>query len=440
LLKRFRRPRTGAWIVLDRLMEASATLFFGFAGAIFLVGMSQRNAMLGLFALIACAIGITLAIVFRRDFSLRLRGILRPEQRRGILQPIFGFVCDAAEEVRALGARTPLLGLVTVLATAMDIAIAFCLYASLGEHVAYFTLGAAQCAHALVSVIPISANVTGIPYAVSAGILHEAAGVPLDVLAAAIAVRFLMAAVVFWTSFAVGTRSLFRRSRFADQGALFDYLASGEVLYRYSEAALQTVRRAAGPVGSALDIGCGDGVITHALEGKVIGVDISPKCVRGAVGRGIPAVVADASRALPFREEQFDTVTCVDVLHHLDRRWETLLTELGRVVKPGGRLVLIEPDARNAFVRWTQAPGSPIRIAPWPNEPAIYPEELMGPLAALGYTVTVDALSLDGEQSVRDVFPMWQRVLKAPLVIVLAMLYKGRANKFVLIAEKPSYE
>ena len=39
LLKRFRHPRTGAWIVLDRMMEASATILFGFVGAIFLAGV-----------------------------------------------------------------------------------------------------------------------------------------------------------------------------------------------------------------------------------------------------------------------------------------------------------------------------------------------------------------------------------------------------------------
>lgn len=437
LLERFRHPRTGAWIVLDRLMEASATLLFGFAGAIYMAGLSPGNAMLLWFALVAAGIAATFLVMLREDFARRLRAVVRPEGRSGLLGRLAGFVCDAAEEVRELGPKTPLLGLMTVLVTGMDIFFGFCLYLSFGESVHYLILATVQCAHAIVSVIPVSSNVTGIPYAVSAGFLHEAANVPLDVLAAAIAVRFMTAAAVFWPSFAVGTRGLFRRDRFADQGELFDYLASGEVLYAYSDAALEAVRRTVGSAGRALDIGCGDGVFAKAIDGDVVGLDISVACVRGAAARGVPAVAADAQRGLPFPADAFDTVACIDVLHHLDRDWKPLLEELGRVLKPGGRLVIIEPDARNRFVRWTQAPGSPVRVAPWPNEPAIHPEELEGPLEALGYDVRLDELHLDGEQTVRDVFPMWQRVLKAPFVLALARLYRGQANKFVLIATKP---
>lgn len=209
LLKRFRQPRTGAWIVLDRLMEASATLMFGFAGAIFLAGVSRENVMLAWFVLVGVAVGMTFVLMLQEGFAARLRGVLRPDRRSGMFATLFEFVCQAAEEVRELGPKTPLLGLMTVLVTGMDILFGVCLYLSLGHWVPYLTLAAVQCAHGIVSVIPISSNVTGIPYAVSAGLLHETAEVPLDVLAGAIAVRFLTAALVFWTSFAVGTRGLF---------------------------------------------------------------------------------------------------------------------------------------------------------------------------------------------------------------------------------------
>jgi SAM-dependent methyltransferase len=52
-------------------------------------------------------------------------------------------------------------------------------------------------------------------------------------------------------------------------------------------------------------------------------------------------VVADALR-LPLRDETVDAVVGVDVLHHLARpRW--LFAEAARVLRPGGRLALVEP-------------------------------------------------------------------------------------------------
>ncbi|GMW03405.1 MAG: hypothetical protein AMXMBFR84_45390 [Candidatus Hydrogenedentota bacterium] len=223
------------------------------------------------------------------------------------------------------------------------------------------------------------------------------------------------------------------------QARLFDRLAAGEQLYAYPEISLARIDSLLARKGLTLDVGCGDGTIGRALsQATVIGFDISPRCAGLSLRKGIPALVADGSASLPFRDAAFDTAFCVDVLHHLNRDWTGIVSELDRVTKPGGTLVIVEPDARNPFVRWTQQPGSPIRLAPFNNEAAIFPEEILAPLGRMGYTPQCQPIHIEGEQVVRDVFPLWQRLLKAPFTLTLAFWNRNRPNKFAIVARKPT--
>ena len=86
------------------------------------------------------------------------------------------------------------------------------------------------------------------------------------------------------------------------------------------------------PEGAILDIGGGTAHIKESRS-DVISADILSF-------PGID-VVADAHR-LPFRNGSFAGVVMLDVLHHLERPIE-FLREASRVLKPGGRLAMIEP-------------------------------------------------------------------------------------------------
>lgn len=222
------------------------------------------------------------------------------------------------------------------------------------------------------------------------------------------------------------------------QAALFDRLAAGAALYAYPAESLWKLDALADNKGRVLDAGCGDGTIARALTAdSVVGFDVSRRCAALARRKGVPALVADGTQALPFRSGAFDTVYCIDVLHHLEGKWEIVLSEFDRVLHRGGRLVVVEPDARNPFVRWTQAPGSLLRVAPFDNEPAIDPEALLPLLSRRGYTATCTSVHIDGEQVERSVFPMWQRLAKAPFVYALAFWFGSRPNKFAIVATKP---
>ena len=149
------------------------------------------------------------------------------------------------------------------------------------------------------------------------------------------------------------------------------------------------------------------------------------------------AVKGDAGASFPFADASFDTVTVLDAMHHLDPGiWDAVVGEARRVLTPGGQLIIVEPDNRNAFVRWTQAPWSPIRVAPWEDEPAIEPSALADIVEAQGLSCEVRPLSIYGDQLIRDVFPFWQRALKAPFVMALAWWCRNKPNKFVIVARR----
>jgi SAM-dependent methyltransferase len=103
------------------------------------------------------------------------------------------------------------------------------------------------------------------------------------------------------------------------------------------------------PEGRVLDIGGGTAHIKE-FRPDTMSTDIQ-------LFPGID-VVADAHR-LPFRNEFFAGVVMLDVLHHLERPIE-FLKEASRVLKPGGRLAMIEPAmtplARRFYNRFHEEP------------------------------------------------------------------------------------
>lgn len=92
-----------------------------------------------------------------------------------------------------------------------------------------------------------------------------------------------------------------------------------------------------------LDAGCGPGAALVYLSqfGEVIGVDISEEALQFAKKRG--RVIKGDVSSLPFRDETFDVVVCLDVLYHQWVHVEKALSEMKRVLRKGGILFIREP-------------------------------------------------------------------------------------------------
>ena len=115
------------------------------------------------------------------------------------------------------------------------------------------------------------------------------------------------------------------------------------------------IRRIAAVAGTRpfrlLDVGCGTGLFATRLKAalpraQVCGVDL----VSGMLSRGSPRwryhardvlpVQGDSER-LPFESGRFDFVTCANSFHHYPHQ-DRAVVEMQRVLRPGGRLLLLD--------------------------------------------------------------------------------------------------
>lgn len=106
-----------------------------------------------------------------------------------------------------------------------------------------------------------------------------------------------------------------------------------------------------GPDDHVLDVCCGTGIVARTVadrlgeRGRVIGLDLNEAMltVAARVRPDLEWRQGDA-HALPFDDHHFDAVTCQMALMFLTDRHRAL-AEMGRVVRPGGRVALVVPAA-----------------------------------------------------------------------------------------------
>jgi SAM-dependent methyltransferase len=143
------------------------------------------------------------------------------------------------------------------------------------------------------------------------------------------------------------------RAFFATRAATWD-TKFGDDTAAYAAA----IAEAAIPAGATvLDLGCGTGRALPCLRaavgaaGTVIGVDITEQMIAAAInhdrGRHATLVLADA-RHLPLAGDSIDAVFAAGLVQHLPDPGAGL-TELARITRQGGQLVLFHPSGRAAL-------------------------------------------------------------------------------------------
>jgi ubiquinone/menaquinone biosynthesis C-methylase UbiE len=132
--------------------------------------------------------------------------------------------------------------------------------------------------------------------------------------------------------------------------------------YRMFLEELQAWRGADPEPFTLLDVGCGTGTFDAMLAGsplpaRVVGLDYSPNMCKVAHGKACEAGVGDKlcyvaadSEHLPFADGAFDVVTCSNSFHHYPHQG-AVIREFRRVLRPGGRLMLID-GFRDNVIGW----------------------------------------------------------------------------------------
>ena len=154
---------------------------------------------------------------------------------------------------------------------------------------------------------------------------------------AALAVAYLR---TFWTLW---------KLRNSIAAADYDYRAHDSTIWlqRYwQRSRYRHIRELIDDQGAVLDVGCGSSHIIGTLPTGSVALDVLMNKLRFARRFQVPRV-RGSGFALPFADEAFPCVLCSQVIEHVPMV-PSMIDELCRVLKPGGRLVLGTPD----YDRW----------------------------------------------------------------------------------------
>ena len=107
------------------------------------------------------------------------------------------------------------------------------------------------------------------------------------------------------------------------------------------------------PEHRLLDVGGGTGRVSQHFRGDVASIcilDVSVGMLREALAKGGFCAGSGVAERLPFRNGAFERIIAIDSFHHF-RDHRRAAGELLRVLAPGGRLVIEEPDVRQFRVK-----------------------------------------------------------------------------------------
>lgn len=211
-----------------------------------------------------------------------------------------------------------------------------------------------------------------------------------------------------------------------------------------------------------LDVACGAGGPSLALVERtgcqLTGLDIQPEGIaqanalaakRGIADRATFAVV-DCGGQLPFQDNTFEAVLCIDAIGHLPDRFE-VLSEWGRLLRKGGRLVFTDPAVLTGAVAKSEIDDrlalgyNAFLVPPGLNEEAVKAAGLallrrqdragaVAEIASRWHAARLRRAAALKREEGEEWFERRQRMLATSAELARS----GRLSRFLYAAERPS--
>lgn len=107
-----------------------------------------------------------------------------------------------------------------------------------------------------------------------------------------------------------------------------------------------------------LELGCGMGIMANMIAGKIktkfLGVDLCEPFIAAARKNfstpNLSFEVMDFNKAEDFLHRKFDYIIGNGILHHLYHNLDSALVNIRKLLKPGGKMIFLEPNIYNPYV------------------------------------------------------------------------------------------